>query len=222
VNWNKKNIATTIGSICFLVAALLYWFRPWAYFDFQKPPEPPPEVTGTEPEPEPEPDPEPEEPLIIEFSGDPKIPLKIMVDTEGMKIEADIVPVGRDSSGKMDTTHEPFGVAWYEPGSSPGWPGNAILAGHNVYNGTPGSFADLYTLFPGNEVRIEYSDGSQGLFLVQSNNTYHVNSAPASVMELRGDTRVTLIACAGERVPALGGFSHRVIVILGPIEYRES
>lgn len=209
---NKRNVRIIIGVTCLLVAALLFWFRPWVYFD--RTPNFPASVVESEPKSK------PERPAAIEFTGNPKIPVKILVNTETMQTEADIVPVGQDKNGNMATTSEPFGVAWYENGPSPGWPGNSILAGHNIYNGTPGSFANLYTLSSDDEVGVEYADGSKGRFLVKSIATYHVNDAPASIMELKGDTRVTLIACAGENVPAMGGFSHRVIVLLDPIEQQ--
>ena len=209
----KRRIGSLIASILLLVAALLYWFRPWVYLE--KPPAPPIVVESVT---EPVVEPEQPRPAAIEFFGDPQTPIKIIINTETMNIEGDIVPVGLDSKGNMATTSEPFGVAWYRYSSSPGWPGNSILAGHNIYLGTPGTFADLYTLNPDDEVRFEYADGSTGYFLVKSNTTYLVKDIPASVMDLKGDARVTLIACAGENIPARGGFSHRVIVLLDPIE----
>ena len=213
---SKGNVGKIIISICLFAAAFLYWYRPWIYFE--KPLEPNLILIESLPED----NFQPEQSAAIEFTGDPKTPVKIFIATETMQIEGNIIPVGLDSKGNMATTSEPFGVAWYEHGSSPGWSGNALLAGHNTYIGTPGTFANLYTLVPGDEVRIEYIDGSIGLFIVKSNVTYHINDVPDSVMALDQETRVTLIACAGENVPTLGGFSHRVIVFLDPIEYQST
>jgi len=201
----NRNVRIIVGVACILVVGLLYWFRPWIYLM----PAPGPAIV----------EPGPEEIQSIVFDGDPQTPVKIRIGK--INVEAAIIPVTTDKQGNMATTREPFGVTWYKNGASPGWPGNAILAGHNIYNGTPGSFASLHTLAPDDEVGIEYADGSTGKFLVKSIETYLLKDIPLSTMALTGDTRVTIITCAGQNVPALGGFSHRVIVLLDPIEQRQ-
>jgi hypothetical protein len=188
-----------------MVTVLLLYYRPW-----QIPPVPAPVTDIVDPSGPVEPQP------VMEFTGDPKKPVRLRINF--LQVDAEIVSVGVTSSGNMDTTKEPYGIAWYQYGASPGWPVNALLGGHNFWNGAPGSFVYLSYLPPGESVWIEYEDGSMGEFSVFSNDTYDVKDIPASVMAQKdGDTRTTLISCNG--VNLLGsGYTQRTVVLLRTVK----
>jgi hypothetical protein len=163
------------------------------------------------------PPPEPEISEYIEFAGDPLLPVRIRIDS--LPVDAPVVGLGVTAGGDMDMTKEPYGVSWYNKGASPGWPGNALLAGHNYWNGTPGTFVYLSYLPVGDKVWFDYEDGSRGEFYVCSNDTYELEDVPVSVMaQGDGDTRTTLISCNGENIPGFG-YTQRTIVILRALTF---
>jgi sortase (surface protein transpeptidase) len=156
----------------------------------------------------------------MEFAGDAKRPVRLQI--EFLEVDAAVVDVGVTAGGDMDTTKEPYGIAWYEKGSAPGWSGNALMAGHNYWNGVPGSFVYLSYLPVGEKVLIEYEDGSTGEFSVISNATYELEDIPASVMVPKdGNTRTTLISCNGKNIPGFG-YTQRTIVLLKALALNEA
>lgn len=141
-----------------------------------------------------------------------RIPIKISIPT--FEIEAPIEPVGLDNEGRVDTIPNALTVGWYKFGPSPGAQGNAILDGHRDWKGELGSLRSIERLKPGEAVIIAYKDGSQQTFNVETNNTYSLDEVPESVMELKGEARVTLITCSGKFVKEKGGYQSRVVVVI--------
>lgn len=68
----------------------------------------------------------------------------------------------------------------------------------------------------GEEVAIEYNDGSVRYFKVRSVDTYYLYELPPTVMGLGGDTRLTLITCLGDFNHDIGTSEHRVVVVCDP------
>jgi len=123
-----------VGIVAFL-AVFAWFYKPWEYFLSSPPPVPIPPVVVEEPD------------VIefIEFEGEAKTPVRLAI--AALEVDTFVVGVGVTSQGDMDTTKEPYGIAWYTRGASPGWKGNALLAGHNYWNGIPGSFVILSYFF---------------------------------------------------------------------------
>src|SRR5687767_7843896 len=61
------------------------------------------------------------------------LPARLMVPALGLN--ARIAPVGLSQSGEMDVPGSAGEVGWYDLGPRPGERGNAVLIGHNVWEG---------------------------------------------------------------------------------------
>lgn len=154
-------------------------------------------------------DPSPE---LTEEETAKRIPVKI--ELPSLDISAQIQPVGLDNEGRVDTIPDALEIGWYKYGATPGAQGNAILVGHRDWQGQLGSFRNIERLNPADTAKIEFEDGSSKSFKVTSNNTYPLDQVPANVMQLKGESRITLITCAGKFIKEKGGYQSRVIVIL--------
>lgn len=98
--------------------------------------------------------------------------------------------------GTLDTEKA---AAWLEEGPSPGEYGNAIFNGHVTWKKVAGVFSVLPKMEIGEEIVVEYDDGSTMSFLVSSVDIYKLNEEPADVMNMyTEDSRITLITCYGE------------------------
>ncbi len=144
----------------------------------------------------------------------PNPPPPVKIELVDMGITADIQPVGKDNEGRMDTIPSADIVAWYEPGSSPGGPGNSILAGHRVWKGKKGKFEYIKDLVKEDEVIIEYQDGKRESFLVTDTYEFSLDEAPDWIMDLGGEPHTTLITCAGTFQKTIGTSDHRYIVVM--------
>jgi len=144
--------------------------------------------------------------------GNRKVPTEITIPA--LHVKAPIQPVGLDRAGHMATLANPTTIAWYVYGAAPGAAGNAILAGHRDWNGTLGTFWNLEQLQVSDDVVITFADGTRLALQVVSDNTYPENAVPADVMRNTGETRTTLITCAGDFVRSAGGYQSRVVIVL--------
>ena len=144
----------------------------------------------------------------------PKTPVRIVIPA--INLDSRITAMGVDSTGALAVPSGPHGISWYRRSAYPGYRTNAIMAGHNVWNNTPGTFADLHKLSISDSAEIHYYDKTVGTFEVQSNTTYLLEDIPDSIMSFSGTTRTTLITCAGKRTSS--GFDSRLIVILQAVE----
>ena len=137
---------------------------------------------------------------------------------EGHDIAVKVVPVGVNEKGEMDSipTHDIAG--WYKYGSAPNQPGNCIIAGHNRYAGQIGLFAILHKgLKVGDFVIVTMENGSHAFYEVVSITKYKYDAVPDSVMELGGETRLTLITCLGDYSWILHMSKTRVVAVCRPI-----
>lgn len=140
-----------------------------------------------------------------------KIPTRIYFTN--YERQADIFPVGVDEDNRMGTLNSAKDSAWYQFGPSPGEPGNAILNGHVKWKGELGTFSILKEMKVGDEVVIEYDDSSFKYFDVTNLDTYLLDEIPASVMDLAGESRMTLITCLGDYDTSIGTSRSRVVAV---------
>src|SRR5438046_1231943 len=82
----------------------------------------------------------PGQPALL-VPGRMALPARLAIPTLGLA--GRIAPAGLDADGAMAAPGTADEVAWYELGPRPGERGNAVLAGHNVWNGRQGAFAGL-------------------------------------------------------------------------------
>ena len=117
--------------------------------------------------------------------------------------------------GTLDTEKA---AAWLENSSSPGEYGNAIFNGHVTWKKVAGVFSLLPKMEEGEEIIVEYDDGSTMRFIVDRVNIFGIYDEPADVMLFdTGDSRMTLITCYGEAWDSeLGTREQRCVVVAKP------
>ena len=117
--------------------------------------------------------------------------------------------------GTLDTEKA---AAWLDIAASPGEYGNAIFNGHVTWKKVAGVFSLLPKMEAGEEIIVEYDDGSTMRFIVERVNIFGIYDEPADVMLFdTGDSRMTLITCYGEAWDSeLGTREQRCVVVAKP------
>lgn len=204
-----KNKSSLLIFLCIAAAVLIagggvYY---WLYGSSPEEVLPPPIVEELpEPEPEPEPEPIPErEPLVA-------WPVRMYIPALG--VDAEIQDTGSDSQGAMHIVPSADIISWFRGAAIPGNDGNCFLAGHNRWGGKDGSLIEMDVLNIGDEMDIEYADGTRLKFMLESVFVYALATAPAHlIMNAEGEARVTVITCKGPFNTAIGTSDYRIVAI---------
>jgi LPXTG-site transpeptidase (sortase) family protein len=129
-------------------------------------------------------------------------------------VSAPVEYVGQDSQGRMGVPVNYWNVAWYQPGTVPGQPGNAVVAGHvDSAQLGPVVFWNLRNLVPGDYVYVTATDGTELTFRVTDVATYPVDNAP--LQRIFGPTNarnLNLITCEGIFDPTARDYDQRRVV----------
>jgi hypothetical protein len=139
-------------------------------------------------------------------------PVQILIPE--LDVHRAVEPVGVDRSGVMNVPVNSWNAGWYEYGSVPGAPGDAVIEGHAGYPGQPMIFGKLATLTAGAQVVVVLSDGSRQVFTVDSMTSVPVGTAPPGFAEPYGPPRLTLITCTGYFNQNTYSYSSRLAVEL--------
>ncbi len=108
-------------------------------------------------------------------------------------------------------------AAWLTDSASPGEEGNAIINGHVRWKKVAGVFSILSDLTHGEEIVIEYADGSTMSFFVDTVDLITIDDVPDWVMAYDlDDVRMTLITCHGDWNSSAGTSNERVVVVCRP------
>lgn len=156
--------------------------------------------------------------VLGNLGSDSPQPVSIRIDAIGA--DAPINPYGiNERTGQMDVPSSVREVAWYRYGPSPGEPGSAVLAAHvDLKSQGPGVFFKLRQLGPGDEVTIEFDDGSAQVFVVEARTVYHKEELPtASIFSRDGPSILTLITCGGGFSEADERYDSNVVVYAVPV-----
>lgn len=141
----------------------------------------------------------------------PPMPIELIVPS--LHIDAPIEQVGLDDDGGMQSPSGPNSVAWFAPGFRPGDPGNAVMAGHVDWVDRAAVFWFVKNLSPGDEVDVNYDDGSSAAFSVDEVDVYNDDQAPMDQIFAAGDTpHLNLITCGGTFNRATHNYDHRTVV----------
>jgi LPXTG-site transpeptidase (sortase) family protein len=142
----------------------------------------------------------------------PFAPARVVIPAIG--VNAPVEQVGKKADGTMGTPTKFGDVSWYEPGSKPGAPGNAVIAGHvNNALTTSGVFQHLSQIALGDTVTMVSASGTEMQFMVSSIQEYPADSAPeASIFATTGTPTVVLITCDGSWVESAKSFDKRLVV----------
>ncbi len=142
----------------------------------------------------------------------PLVPARLVIPALG--IDAAVELVGKKADGTMATPTTFGGVAWYSPGSRPGAPGNAVIAGHvNNALTKSGVFEHLSELGVGEAVVVSDASGKSLTYFITKIEQYPVDEAPvASIFTTSGPSQLVLITCDGEWVASEHSFNKRFVV----------
>ena len=137
-------------------------------------------------------------------------------DSKGREVKAEdgstVYTMGTVDSEKV--------AAWLDASASPGEYGNAIFNGHVSWKKVAGVFSVLPKMEEGEEIIVEYDDGSTMTFTVTNVDIYGIDDVPETVMAYdTGDSRMTLITCYGESWNSgLGTRNQRCVVVAKPVD----
>lgn len=138
------------------------------------------------------------------------LPAQLTIASLGVR--ARVSPVGLTQDGEMEVPGTLDEVGWYEPGARPGELGNAVLAGHNVWNGRPAVFGGLGRLRTGDLIAVTTSMQQRFTYRVETVTRYPAASAPiGEVFGATDEPVLTLITCVGEP-DRTGQFPDRLVV----------
>lgn len=146
-----------------------------------------------------------------------KGPQPVSVEVASIGIEnGAIIGVGVDDTGSFDvpTHHE---IGWYKYGPSPGEFGSAVFAAHVVLNGTDGVFRHLAEVEAGDEVSVNFDDGSTETFAILGLDQFAKEDLPLDdIFRRDGDPQLVLITCGGEYDPATNGYRDNIVAYAVP------
>jgi len=139
-------------------------------------------------------------------------PARLKIPSLG--VNAAVETVGIKADGTMDTPKNFDNVGWYSPGSKPGEEGSAVFAGH-VNNGLmkKGVFENLSKIKTGDYVTVEDVAGRSKIYKVSSVREYPADAPAEELFAPGGPSRLVLITCDGEWLPAERTFDKRLVVV---------
>ena len=122
-------------------------------------------------------------------------PVRLRIPAIG--VDSSLMRLGLRPDGTLETPPGAFPAGWFTGGPTPGQIGPAIIAGHVRYN-TPGVFARLADLRPGEEIAVSRHDGSVARFRVTR--LAHFAKSAFPTRRVYGDidhAGLRLITCGG-------------------------
>lgn len=141
-------------------------------------------------------------------------PKRVFIDSVGIK--SDVIPVGVDKEGFLETPKNWNEIGWYKKGSKPSELGNLLIDGHYDDNyGRPAAFWNLKNINIGDKVSV--LDSYSRTFDYKVTKVYYIDindPERAGVFEPyeEGKALMTLITCGGVWSPADGTYSKRLVV----------
>lgn len=217
-----RNLILNCISIALVLFAAIILLRQYVYLPGQYEAPPTPAVTET-PVATPEPTPYVKKiPVMMYFTGrEISFPVETVgivpyTDSKGREVKAEdgstVYTMGTVDSEKV--------AAWLDASASPGEYGNAIFNGHVSWKKVAGVFSVLPKMEEGEEIIVEYDDGSTMTFTVTNVDIYGIDDVPETVMAYdTGDSRMTLITCYGESWNSgLGTRNQRCVVVAKPVD----
>ncbi|KKS66670.1 MAG: Peptidase C60 sortase A and B, partial [candidate division WWE3 bacterium GW2011_GWB1_42_6] len=130
-------------------------------------------------------------------------------------ISADIIEVGLQTDGTLDTPKKWNEAGWYKKGAKPGEDGNVIINAHFDDNfGRPAAFWQLKNATVGDTVLLEDSLGRQYAYQIVDSLLVDINDPDRlKVLEdTDGKSELTLITCGGVWLPGKSTYDKRLVV----------
>ena len=117
-----------------------------------------------------------------------------------IEVEAEVTGLGLTDDGAMEVPRgEVYDLpGWYVHGPRPGELGPAVIGGHVDSRSGPSVFHGLGALEPGDDIEVDYGDGTVARFVVERGESYPKDAFPFD--EVFGNTtapELRLITCGG-------------------------
>ncbi len=220
-------VAYSVLGIIFLVGVIIT-VRQYVYFGEPYTPPPSPTIAPTpapteqtaqnepaEPTTEPTPAPTTEPtPAPLQDLADP---VKIYFTRQEMSADIIGLPMIREENTiRPADADDHLTAAWNSDGPVPGEPGIAHINGHISKDQVLGTFHVLRDdMVEGDEVAIEYADGSVLYFEVEVVMTYSLEEFPSQILYpiFEGDPLLSLVTCAGDYDRSIGTSQSRVLAM---------
>ncbi len=141
----------------------------------------------------------------------------VRIQIPGIGVDAPIEPVGVTAALEMATPTQTADTGWYQSGSAPGQPGDAVIDGHlDTQTGAPAVFARLSQVRPGDALSVTLADGTQVRFKIDRVASVPTQQRPAGLFANDGPARLTLITCSGPWDATRGVYAERLVVDASP------
>ena len=123
------------------------------------------------------------------------VPTRVVIPSIG--VDSSLMDLGLQPDGTLETPPGAFPAGWFTGAPTPGEEGPAIIVGHVRYD-TPGVFARLSEMRPGERVNVERVDGSTARFRVTRVEHFAKSLFPTQKVYGNIDhPGLRLITCAG-------------------------
>ena len=124
-----------------------------------------------------------------------------------------MVPLGLEPTGALEVPEDFHQAGWYRHGPLPGDVGPAVVAAHvDSYRG-PAAFFRLSEVRPGDEVEVEYADGTLLRFVAERVERHSKDAFPTErVYRNVPHPELRLISCGGEFDRSARSYRDNIIV----------
>ena len=144
------------------------------------------------------------------------------IEIPAINVKTNIENVGTLSDGRMDVPKNPDNVGWYEPGTLPGAPGNAVLAGHVDDLTSPAVFYNLHKLKKGDKIIVKDQNGDPLTFEVYDQKTFPRLDAPIEdIFGFSFASTLNLITCSGDYDPETTERAERTVIYTKLVEQKK-
>lgn len=145
------------------------------------------------------------------------------IEIPAINVKTNIEQVGTLKDGRMDVPKDPDNIGWYKPGTLPGDPGNAVLAGHVDDLTSPAVFYDLHKLVNGDKIIVKDQNGETLTFEVYDLKTFpRLDSPIEDIFGFSYASTLNLITCSGDYDPNTTERSERTVIYSKLIEENNS
>ncbi|MFI9640972.1 class F sortase [Micromonospora sp. NPDC051925] len=131
-------------------------------------------------------------------------------------VDAEIMPLGTNQDGTVQVPplDQAQRAGWYEPGTSPGETGNAVIVGHvDSAELGPAVFFQLGSLLPGDLITVSRADGGTATFTVDEVRAYPKEEFPTELVYGPNDRPgLRVVTCGGQFDQGAGSYQDNVIV----------
>jgi Sortase domain len=157
------------------------------------------------------PPPQPAPPPVPVVDAQAAVPSRVQIGRLG--IDAEIVPLGLDSSGELDAPADTDDAGWFTEGPEPGELGPAVVVGHLDSLTGPAVFYRLSELTSGDVISIDRADQSRVDFVVSRIEQHAKGAFPTeAVYGATTAPELRLITCGGAFNRSTGHYLDNLIV----------